>query len=301
VPWTFGPFSHSTFRADGSDLATYIEFTDTCTEFWVYAFSAGGSFTVSIDGGPAKTVNNNATSSGGYDYQKEAGYFAYPVAAPTSGQLVFKIPAGALGQHTIRLTPNSNASYDLFLAAIEARIPTSGTFRVGNMSISGKSYQSFLSGSSDTSGLAGAVMIDMFRADLLILAIGVNDWQGQRSISALSTDVATAVNRQRAVGVNATNGSMQAGGDVVLLWNPEPDVATLGGGTYTNPSWDQYRDAMYDLSDQNDVGLIDLGGRWGGSFATGNSFGMFADTIHPNDKGMGDIAGSVEHALFIEC
>ncbi len=80
----------------------------------------------------------------------------------------------------------------------------------------------------------------------------------------------------------------------MLLWNPLPDVAGLGKDPQL---WDAYRNAYYEVADEQDVPLLDLGGAWK-DFATANALGMFADVIHPGNRGSAGLADLVEHALF---
>jgi hypothetical protein len=54
---------------------------------------------------------------------------------------------------------------------------------------------------------------------------------------------------------------------------------------------------FYQVADEEDVPLLDLGGRWN-NYATGNSKGTFADTIHPTDFGSQDIAAGVRQVIL---
>lgn len=293
VNHAFGPFASSAYRVNGDTTTpAYVEFTDVCREFWVYTLSSSGTFTYTLDGGAPVTVTNWADGSGApaSPTPRQAGY----IAGPSSAHNVFRIDCGTTGSHTIRLQP-TNVEWDVFLVMIEGRIPTPGTFRVGNMSISGESLVTFLNLNDEVNGLYGLPWLDTMRADLLVLALGINDWQGQRTIEETKTRLRQIIDRQRSNGT--TGGGAHANGDVVLVWNPQPDIATLGGGTYTNPSWEQYRTAFYEIADEKDVCLIDMGERWR-DYPTANSLGLFADAIHPGDAGADDMAAGVVHALF---
>lgn len=291
----FGPFKKSCYRiaAGGS----YVEFTDVCDKFVVYIVPAGGAspslISVSVDGVVAGTISNQSNYSGSPSLPRRSGYFSNT----TQSHTVVDVPAGALGSHTLRIS--SGTTGDVFLVAVEAIVSTAGTFRVGNMSISGESLSSFGAGTAnndETNGLFGRPWIDTLRADLLVIALGINDWQAQRSLATVKTELGNLIARQRASGTSG--GGANADGDAVLVWNPKPDTATLGGGAYTNPSWDAYRAAWYEAADQFDVPLLDFGDRWGGSYATANGLGLYADAIHPNDSGADDLAAGVAHALF---
>jgi len=289
---TFGPFSNSTYRVNGTGDATsgdaYFEFTDDCSEFWVYTLSAGHFIRYSIDGAPSVRIGNSNLSA-----NREPGYF---VGTGTVAHNVFKIPAGARGVHTIRMWPEATST-DIFLTMIEGRVPTAGTFRVGSMSISSKSLSTFVP-TDEVNGTVGLVFLDTAKADLLVLALGINDWQGKRDVETVKGYLRTVIDRQRST-APTLGGGTHAGGDVVLLWNPRPDIDGLGTpvGSIPPESWDQYRQAYREIAIEKDVCLIDMSERWGG-YDVAVTLGLYADLIHPNDNGADDIAAGVLHALF---
>jgi lysophospholipase L1-like esterase len=291
----FGLHASTAYRLNGGSDAT-LDFTATADEFWVCILSSGGTATAQVDAGAVNVLSLNANGTGG-TLAREPGYYTNPAG---SSHNVFRIQAGAAGAHTLKIRPSATAGQNLFVTWVEARVTGAGKFRVSNVSISGKSLGSLLSSQAtdDSNGLYGLPIMDSFRADMLVMGLGVNDWQGQSSLATVRARMESVIDRQRASGANAY-GSTYPNGDVVLLWNPKPDVATLGGGAYTNPTWDAYRDLFYTVADAKDVALIDLGSRWR-DYATGNAYGMFADTIHPADRGAGDIAAAVRRALFVE-
>lgn len=286
----FGFHTASNFRLDAV-AGTYLEFTATGDEFVVYnAAGAGGVINATVDGGAVVKLRNVYTGGAAVDIDREAGY----------KQIVTKVPAGAVAAHTLRLTPDtSNATFDLFIHAVEARVNTPGTFRVSNASISGKSLSTLFAGAGkndETNALYGLPMVDMLRADLLIIALGVNDWMGNTPAATAKGWLKTLVQRQRASGDNG-NGSTKANGDALLLWNPQPDLATLG---LAAPStWAQYRAMFYEVADEENVPLLDLGGRWR-DFTTANSAGFYGDGIHPNDAGSLDLAPAIQRAILAE-
>ncbi|WIB16283.1 SGNH/GDSL hydrolase family protein [Curtobacterium sp. MCPF17_050] len=293
----FGPFQKSTYRAHAA-TAEYIEFTDVADSFTLYFLpggGAGGLITVSIDGVKVGTVSTLSGYQGAPTLPRRSGYFAQNSQA----HHVVDVPAGAVGRHTIRVTPPASGG-DAFLVAIESHVST-GRWRVGSMSISGQSLDSFGAGptkNDDAYGLYGRPWLDTMRADLLVIALGINDWQAQRPIAFVKDALRTLIARQRAKGTSVAGSGTAPGGDAVLLWNPKPSIERLGDGTYVNPSWDEYRAAYYDIADEQDVCLIDFGDRWGGSYATANGLGLYADPIHPGDAGADDMAAGVVHALF---
>jgi len=263
-----------------------VSFTaDNCNEFVVYGFSGGANNnflnTAQIDGGTSRTFKNNANSA--------------TVDAPAATgkwfmHLETHFAAGAVGTHTITLTRPAGADSDLFIWGIEARNTTLGRIRVSNLGYSSKSLASFVA-SDDTNGLWGLPLLDTVRADLLVVGLGINDWQGQTGSSVLTATrdrLKSIVQRQRSTG-STPGGIAHPGGDAMLAWFPQPDTTALAVPPNQNPSWDAMREVFYTVADEENVALLDLGMAWGG-FTTGNSLGLFADLIHPNDKGGADIA-----------
>ncbi|UKH48320.1 hydrolase [Arthrobacter phage Lilmac1015] len=292
---SFGLHASSTYRLNGGTDAT-LDFTAVADEFWVHTLSStGGLATLQVDNGTVHTASNTSSGIGG-TLAREPGYYFNGAG---NAHNVFRVPAGPVGLHTLKIRPSATAGMNTFVTWVEARISGSGKFRVSNASISGKSLGTLLTSltptADDAVGLYGLPQIDSLKADLLLVALGINDWQGQRSLADTKTRLSNLIDRQRSA--STTGGIVAPNGDIALLWNPKPDVATLGGGAYTNPSWDAYRELYYEVAREKDVALIDLGGRWK-DFATANALGMYADTIHPGDKGARDIALAVFGALF---
>ena len=298
----FGLHSYSAWRLNGASNAT-LDFTDIADEFWIYTgASGGGTFTAQVDSQTAQNLTMISGAGGalsGGTVARENGFY---YSGSGNSINVFKLSTGSTGSHTLKIRPSATAGQNAFILHVEARINGNGKFRVSNTSISGKSLATFISATDpaygDATGLFGFPIMDSFKADLLLLSLGINDWQGQRVLTDTKARLVNTIARQRATAATA-GGGVPYGGDICLLWNPQPNIASLGGGAYTNPSWDAYRDLYYQVADEQDVALIDLGGRWK-DFATANNFGMYADTIHPNDKGAGDIAGAVYKALFLD-
>lgn len=282
-----GFHANSTFEISAAE---YIEVDHPdCDEFWIYALNGNNSSLndVTVDGGAVGTVMNSIGSLSP-TYARESGFH--------SSMIVTRVPAGSAGAHALRITRPAGATGVGYVIAIEARRSAAGRIRVSNLGYSSKSVLSFLTGNNEANGYVGLPLLDMTGADLLVMSLGVNDWQGQIATALTKTRIGSIITRQRETGVNAGGGA-KAGGDVMLMWNPKPDTATLGGGAYTNPTWDAYRAMFYELADEYDVALLDLGGSWK-DFAAANAVGMYADTIHPSDRGAMDIAAQAYRAIM---
>lgn len=280
----FGFHAASCFRLDAVS-GTYVEFTAPCDEFWIWNLSDTGGFnTASIDGGAGQTFRNLVTG-GAPTLERESGFH--------SNLIVTRVPAGTSGTHTLRITPTTvNAAYDCFLLAVEARQTGNGRFRVSNPSVNSKTLASLVA-SDEATALFGLPLVDALQADLLVIALGENDWQAARSIATHKTNLTTLIQRQRSSGNNAGGGA-KAEGDVLLMWSPQPDLVTLN---HPSPSWAEYRDAVYEVAEEQNCPLLDLSFRWQ-DFATADALNLVADTIHASDSGAADIANLTHRVIF---
>lgn len=280
----YGFFQHGGQQMDaGASLA----FVATAPEFWVLNLSsASGANSAEIDGSAAGTFRNISSGGPAVTHAREAGTH--------SNQILTRIPAGAAAAHTLRILPPAGTFASLL--AVEGRIPTPGTIRVSNIGVSGVSLMSGVRANDEANGHYGLPLVDVLKADLLIIALGINDWNLRRSIADLKADLGTLITRQMASGTNAGGGT-KAAGDAMLVWNPQPDLETLPAGSSPGPTWDEYREAYYDVADQYNVPLLDLGGRWK-DFPTANAMGLFGDGIHVSDTGSADIAPAVRNAIL---
>lgn len=290
---SFGFHASSCFRLDGADANAWVEFTAICDEFIVYNLNDSGGFVrVSVDSGATKTLHNVFGGSP-TDYNYAEGYRQY--------HLTTTVPAGSLGEHTIRIwAGNANAAQDVFLIAVEGRVSGSGKIDVSNTAISSKSLASFGAGTigaaanNETNGLFGLPMIDWMQSDLLVIALGVNDWQGNRSVASVKEALTAIIIRQRSAGVNPNGGGNYAGGDAILSWDAQPNATALGKDPVL---WEAYRQAYYEVADEQNCALIDFSVAWK-DFATANGLGLFADSIHPNDLGSANLADIAYRAIM---
>jgi len=283
----FGFHKAACYRLNAS--GNYAEFTATCDTFEVMTFASEGSpVDVKIDGTSVGTISNRRDGTGGTITRDTRSFVGV-----ASAENFFSISAGTGGSHTIRLT--NGASGSTFLASVEGKVTSNSVVRVSNPSINGKSLDTLWAGAAkndETNGLYGLPLIDSLRADLLVIALGTNDWQAGVDASVTKSQLATLIARQRAYGTN-DGGAPKANGEVLLLWPPLPDVTALGE-SHELRYW--YRRAMYDVANENNVALLDLEQLWGG-YSEANSRGLFADTIHPSTAGSADIANAVMTAI----
>lgn len=287
--YTFGWHRESSFRMTSGTANSWIEFDAYCDEFIIYGLSASaGVNTAYIDGvrvGTFRNISNAPT----VDFPPQAGY--------SSKQIVSRIPVpSGLGQHTLRIeTDNSATGRDAFILGVEGRIGASGAFRVSNHGFNGRSLASFGAkgtNNDETNTLYGLPMLDMTKADLLVMALGINDWQGGGDVAGQKDALRTIIDRQRSAGTNSQGGP-HPNGDILLVWNAKPSISGLA----KDPElWEAYRRAYYEIADEKNVALLDMSKVWP-EFTDANGLGLFADTIHPSDKGAADIARNASIAV----
>ena len=293
--YAFGLHRTSAWRVP---VGSFVEFTSYCDEFWVWNLSAAGSVnSVTIDGVAAGTFRDQkGAPGGGASNAMSPGYGAM--------QIMTRIPAPSLGVHTLRITPG--AASNLTLLGIEGRVAKLGTWRVSNPSVSGKSLGSLFAspGFEDANEFFGLGLVDSLRADVLLIALGLNDWHEGRSKAWIKDALRVLVQRQRSAGSSghATYPGQHANGDAVLVFPPQVRLKANGlpdyaGGEGAVIPWSDLRAAFYEIADEQDVVLIDFGERWEG-FQKGWDKGLFADPLHPGDTGALDLADGVMQALF---
>lgn len=271
--WGFHKASVFTIAAGPSN---YVEFTTTANIFrtWVLAGTAG-VVNVSIDGGATIICRNVASGGTTPDIERDL--------TTRADHIVTTIPAGAPGTHTIRVWGNGG---DVNLLGVEGRTGGSG-YNISNPSVSGKSLTSLFGGSGnndETTGRYGLPLIDTLRANLLIIALAANDWQGSATISNVKSWLNTLITRQAANG-----GSM-------LYLPPIPSSVLQPAGA---PTWADYQAAFAAVAATRGVPFLDNTFLYGPDYATGNAAGKYADTIHPSDSGAADIAASVRAFLGV--
>lgn len=254
----FGPFGVSC--ASTNTPGSKITFTPPadCDSFTVhYLKSTGcGTFTMSVDGGAATNVD---------------------AVAATTQSAKATIAAGASGPHTLTVTAptGGGATGYLFVVGIEATNGSTGV-RVTRCAKGGAQVSNLITGLDSAGSIATA--FDLNPPTLAVLAFGMNEYLNQASVASFKADMQTAIDRAK-----VTNSA-----DVLL-------VATIPNADQSKPiKQADYRKALYELADANNVPLLDLFERWG-DYTTSNAapLSLYGDLTHPNGKGYYDIAAAV--------
>jgi lysophospholipase L1-like esterase len=268
-------------------------FVADASEFWVWNLSASGPMVrARINGADVGRMRNvKSDRSDAAEIVSEDGY--------GGAQMMTRIAAPDGGRNELMLEAEDG---HLALLGIEGRVPAKGTWRLTNASINGKALSTLFAGdgNDDTeSELFGLGMVDSLRADILIIALGTNDWHGGATKQTIKKNLTTLIRRQRATGTSAAGGAL-TGGDALLLFNPQPSIDASGYPTYiatAKTPWDEIRAAFHEVSAEQQCELIDLGDLWGG-FGKSAELGYMADDLHVSDAGAMHIARAVEDHLF---
>lgn len=223
----------------------------------------GGSFTYTVNGGAPVTVNSNGAEAIGSE-----------VITVASSQPVIVITAPASG----RLT----------LLGIQERIQGVGGVRIAKYAVNGSTTGNHVNDTLPTSELG--LLRNLVKPDLTLIDLMINDWgQGIFSIASFKANMTTLIN----------NGKLT--GDVALMIPIQPsDRRGTGSGLVPmeqTPTWADFVQATYDLADQFDLPVIDVGSVYG-DWADANTAGFMGDDYHPNDAGHRAIARIVFSAIF---
>lgn len=176
------------------------------------------------------------------------------------------------GDHTLVITQNEEGKYTLLLGIL----PLKGTVGV-RINACAK-----LGASTSWPGVNENVytsMIDYWTPALTIIEYFTNDYFNQTALATYKASMQTLITRAKLYG------------DVLLL----PVGVRDGTNTITQL---QYINTLKDLAKENDIVLLDMWHRWGGTFNSADvTLDFVSDTVHPNDKGHRDIANFVLKTL----
>lgn len=104
------------------------------------------------------------------------------------------LPAGASGSHTLRLQHATLVTAKSFyVCAIEGR-DTSDGVPVSNYGYTSQTLAGLISCSDETNELCGLPLaIDVAQPDLLVIVLGINDWQAGTAAATNKTTIATII------------------------------------------------------------------------------------------------------------
>lgn len=274
---TEGPFRLSTFAIaptpSGSDPTSYVEFTAMGSSFATLVLAQPGGTSrqlVSVDGGPARTLRNVASGGPAPDLAPRGG--------TARGHVWTEIPAGPPGEHTLRVWASGGPCA---LVAVRAQTGA-GRVDLSTVAISSQSLAKFCGPDYDdpAGGRYGLAFLDTFAFDLLVVALGTNDYNAGRPLAVARDYLTRLVNRQLA-----------GGRDAVLSFPPLSNPRLYPGGSA--PTYDAYAQMFAEVAAELSVPFLDLSHLWGRDFARADAVQppKYADhTIHPSDSGAHDMA-----------
>ncbi|MCZ1070822.1 SGNH/GDSL hydrolase family protein [Rhodococcus sp. A5(2022)] len=284
---TFGVYAKGA-RETPVGAGNYVEFTARCDEFVIYHMTSSGGYPrVTVDGGAEANIAAAGTATGQATYQPETGHWGHGTLTQI---LVTHVPAGELGQHTLRIMPPS-ASGKLVLLGVEGRIAGKGV-RVSNLGLNGRASAQLAMDDTTNHYFGMSIALDSYRADLAVMLLGMNDYQGHVPVATFKANVAAAIDRQR------STGAQHAAGDVLLVTCPQPNYAApIPADGVLDPPLSAYYTALYELANEKDVPLLDMAWRWT-DYTVSSGLGFFGDALHPNNLGSSDIAQALGNVLL---
>jgi hypothetical protein len=234
-------------------------FVGTGIVLMVYEDSAGGDFTVSIDGGAAQTFTNYHASSSGI---KHISVTTADGSTPLTE-----------GSHTCVIT--TQAHYFSFVGGYSIKAATSG-FRVNTIAASGATING---ATAQTKNLTGHVTT--WSPKLTIASYISNDQNTQTALAYYLSSWQTLIT------------SAKTYGDVLVT-----SIGGIFNNSVTIPM-QSYRDALFNLAMVNDCAFLDVSKAFGTAFATANAAGYLADSCHYSVAGHQAAANCILKALDV--
>lgn len=210
------------------------------------AASGNGTFAIVTNGAAMATVNANSSTSLRFE--------TYTAATPST-QAVSIVHTGTGGVVFILSVRLSNSS--------EPRV------LVTNAGWSSSTSSSW-STNYTLSHYGSLSRITKRKADLLVVSLGVNDWNGATTLETYTTNINIIVTTQLA-----------AGGEVLLVGQLESDPASYA----TAKRQSEFRAVLLDIAaTRPGVAFLDTRYKFG-SYSEANASGYMADARHPNEAG----------------
>ncbi len=303
----YGIYGNNTVQINSGATAPYtgvkIIPNKMVDEFWLYMATTGTDSFVDITDGTTTHSFQIPAYYGATITSPVAGYTAATLlpgyeetASPSvnGGFRVTKLSVPAQDNWTA-LVHSHGAGSVVYLMMFEAKL-SSGTLRVSNLAQGGMSLSGiFAANNGSIGGLSNA--LDAPQADLAIIALGINDWQGHVAVADYKSYLTQLVQRQKLAGAVGQGGTgVAANGDVLLFIPPLPDFTRIPVDHVQIPTIQDYWTAVYQVADEQNVGLIDLAWRWT-DYASSVSLYNDGSPIHPNQLGHADIGILVGEVL----
>ena len=230
------------------DYAEWNFYGDSC-KFMLMGSSITGQVAYSVDGGAETIVEPNGVGGSGGICEN-----------------VYEITGLGAGSHTLKLRCAENSW--MYIAGAWETKGTTGVIVHNNADSAKRVYH------SQNQTLAGTHMLDAqirgLEADLVILNFITND--------AIGAGTAPATYKQQLQ--NIIDRAVAHGAEVIMVT----------AGAWTGYGYDRYDDyiiAMYELCDENNIGMIDIYNEWYRSYEWADAKGYMADYVHLTTTGQG--------------
>ena len=267
----------------------------TFTGSWNVAVSNGTLYYTTTDGGTATFVSDVAGTflkiyyfdqNGTWEYQIDGG--AQVPVTPGSTFALKQITVSGLANttHTVVITGTTVSGAQAAIFAVEVGssagvdISAFGApgFTAGQYATQGGATQNWLSTVKTYMGFSPAITT--------ILDLGLNDANSGVTIPTYLTTMGTLITNLQT-----------AGSHVILMIPMSPALPGQDGTNLPAATWLSFRQAMYTLSDQFGIPLLDLSFLYG-TWSHNNSGGYMADGFHPNSAGYLLMAQALMNGIF---
>lgn len=213
---------------------------------WYKTFSGGGTLSLDINGSGTITQSTNSASG--------------------IGSVTI---TGSLGSDTLNIKWSSGGTIDI--CGVEAYDSSKKWIDLMNAGWAGSNS---IDVSNSTNAWGPLNGLNAFSADLVIVDVGINDWNAAGSASAYKTNIQTLITQ------------VVANGSSIILVTPAPTNPANGA---TIAAQTPFIDAMYALAVTNNLPLIDNYTRFGPAASNGTMY-WTGNGVHPNMIGYADFA-----------
>jgi hypothetical protein len=243
----------------------------TATSAATFAFAPG----VAIDTVDVWSFSN--TGLGSFSVNVDGGATLATVSENAAAAAFKTTVSTTLATHTINAVWASGSA---FFFGMDAYSSATKSVRVLNMG-RGSAASSYWNTPNAPFDPASALQV--VAPDLTIIMLGVNDWQTSVSVGTYMTNMQALIT------------AAKVSGDVLLV-SPLP-TNPANSPFVPNATQQGFVQACYALAASNNVPLLDMNYRFGGSFSAGSQW-YSSDGIHPLGIGYSDMALAVAKSIL---
>uniref|UniRef100_UPI0015F09407 SGNH/GDSL hydrolase family protein n=1 Tax=Pseudonocardia pini TaxID=2758030 RepID=UPI0015F09407 len=257
-----GPFGQRGRIVNASSTLTWTV-QGTHAQIWYGAYSGMSAFGYKIDGGSTVTVAATSPSN------------------PTWTSVALTL--GSSGSHTVQIiTAAGQSAFVGGLVVFDGDSTTGVTLLdSAKVGITADTYTNNAAEPHTTSWQRG---IDSLAPDLVLIALGLNDWDAQTATAAYITDLQTIATRLRALTKVPS----------ILVLAPRNVAPDANSRTIT---WSAYISALQSMvTTDGNMGFLNLDSLMSGTGSPGGA--NWTSDWHPTDAGHALIAGHVANALL---